>query len=438
MAARGLRRWAAGVLFGVASSIASWLVVFDVVLDFTSAILLVSSGLGVAGVALAFSGARGYVGALPDAFGAWPRVLVGALGMELALHAVWLVVQVLQEAAHADLHALTDVLVTVSPVFVLASFAALLATVVVAGRVATVVGATLPAGLVWALLATQGTRFVFRALRELDVQMPGGPWAGAALFVAGEIVLYMLLSQHATDLAGLASRVPGPSTLRDESKAAWAEPGRALATYRNAVLAQLVVAVVAAILAMAARSYGTSSGLLSVSALVSFVVSLVVVVSVVRYAWTLPDAAAANAAKIGAVLMGVHATAGLVSTALTLRALSDGGLSALFEVQAWLPIAEGAARVFGLFGLVALLHSFDAVGQALGERALRVRTRGLKIVFPVLAGCAVAAQMASMLGPLVAVFALGFAVGALATLGFYLRLVGDVAELMLARSGAWG
>jgi hypothetical protein len=126
----------------------------------------------------------------------------------------------------------------------------------------------------------------------------------------------------------------------------------------------------------------------------------------------------------------------LVSTALTVRVYAASAPTVSDEVRTWLPIVDSLGRGLTLFGLAALLFSFDAVGRALDEHALAARTRGLKIALVVLAGCVVASQMAWALGPLAAVFALGFVVGALATLVVYLRLVGDVAALLLARSGA--
>lgn len=428
-AARGARRWAVGVLFMLAAAVVLWgpFIGLGHVLEYWSTLVLVSSGLTVTGLALSFSGAWLYVRALPAAFGVWPRILLVALGSELALYGSWSALQIYQETQHAEVP-LLGTLVSLSPLFVMSSFLAVVASVVVLARVATVIGEDLSSRLLWVLVASQGIRFAFLGLGRLGVYLPDA--APTVLFLVGQVSLYVLLSKHARALAEQGRSTSEARSLRDDVIAAWQEPGRALVSYRKALLAQIAVSLGVVVVAMGARDSTWLGGLLSITAVLGLGLSLFVAVTVWRYAWSLPDARAAGAAKVGAVVLGLRVIPALVSTALALRVYSTRGPTA------WLPFIDSFGRVLTCFGLAALLFSFDAVGRALGERTLPARTRVLKLALAVLAGCVVASEMASALGPLAAVFALAFVVGALATLVLYLRLVGDVAEILLTRRSA--
>jgi len=187
--------------------------------------------------------------------------------------------------------------------------------------------------------------------------------------------------------------------------------------------------------------------IVSGSAILGLVVSLFLVATVARYAASLPSAAdpadstaaslhATAPAKLAASLFALNALVGLITTVLVVRAFSSGRLGLLFDLQDQLPVLEAVGTLFGLGGLLALLYSFDALGHELGERALPVRTRGLKVALVILVICALAAKLGlGVLGPLVAVFGLIFAFGALFTVFSYLRVVGDVSALLLARAG---
>lgn len=434
-AARGARRWAAGVLFAMAAAVVLWapFVTVDRVLEHWSTIVLVSSGLTVTGVALSFFGAWRYVRALPAAFGVWPRILLVALGTELALDGAWSALQVYEQTASLDLHDLRGTFASLSPLFVLSSFLATVASVVVVARVALVIGEDLSSRLVWSFVASQAVRFVWLGLGRLGIYLPDS--VSTLLFFVGQGSLYVLLSRHARALAERGTASSEVRSLRDDVIAAWEEPSRALVSHRNALLVQLAVTLGTVLVAMGAQDSTTLGSLLSVAALLGLGVSLLVAVTAWRYAWALPDARAARAAKVGAALLALRVIPALVSTALTLRAYSASGPAEIFETRAWLPVVDGFGRALTLVGLAALLFSFDAVGHALDDRAMPARTRGLKLALVVLAGCVVASQMTSFLGSLAAVFTLAFVVGVLATLVVYLRLVGDVAELLRARAG---
>jgi len=449
-AARGIRRWRAGVSVGIAASLVTWLVWFGPidVLDHADVVFLLASGLGLWGAVLVFLGLRDYVAALRGSLGALPRIVFVAFAVELATSGFWLAVQGVDFASRSTLlHPEGFVSRLVTFVFVVLSPLATIASVVLFGRVASMIGARVSLPVAGAIVVLAVARLGLRTLRELDVEV----WAGmglvqAGLHLAAELLFWTLLTQHAQALAAHRPLVPfgsggiafGGTREDDEGHAReWEAPGRALARYRTAILAQMLLSLLSALLVLATRETPEQVGkIVSGTAILGLVVSLLLVVSVARYAASLPSLHATAPAKLAASLFALNAFVGLVTTVLVVRAFSSGRLGLLFDLQDQLPVLEAVGTLFGLGGLLALLYSFDELGHELGERALPVRTRGLKLALVFLVICALAAKLGfGLLGPLVAVFGLIFAIGALFTVFSYLRVVGDVSALLLARAG---
>jgi hypothetical protein len=446
-AARGIRRWRTGVVIGVAASLVTWIVWFGSteLLDHAALVFLVASGLGLLGSALVFLGIRDYVAALRGSLGALPRLVFVAFAIDLVTSGLWLAVQGVDFATRSDLlHPEGFVSRVVTFVFVVVSPLATIASVVLFGRVASMIGARISPALAGGVVVAAVARLGLRTLRDLDVEL----WEGiglvqSVLSLAGELLFWTLLTQHAQALAAHRPLTPGtiafgsPRDEDGEQASEWEAPGRALARYRTAILAQMLLSLLSALLVLATRETPEQVGkIVSGTAILGLAVSVFLVVSVARYAASLPSLHATAPAKLAASLFALNALVGLVTTVLVVRAFSSDRLGLLFDLQDQLPVLEAVGTLFGLGGLLALLYSFDALGHELSERALPVRTRGLKVALVILVICALAAKLGvGVLGPLVAVFALIFAIGALFTVFSYLRVVGDVSALLLARAG---
>ena len=462
-AARALRRWRTGVVVGLVGSLLASFAVWslwygDAGLEFDSVrlVFLVASGVALLSSALVYLGVRDYVAAMHGSFGVLPLVVLALAGVELAFSGIGLTAQ-LAELASFDVlsrsglagRVLRFVFVGVSPL-------ATVAAVMMFARVGSTVAARISPVLVGALVMVVVARLGLHVLQELELFGAGGMWTRDGLHLLVTLLFLALLSQHARSLSAHRPRgLDGLSfgSQRDEASSAehsseWEAPGRALARYRSAILAQMVLSLLSALLVLATRETPEQVGkIVSGTAILGLAVSVFLVVSVARFAASLPSAAdpadstaaslhATAPAKLAASLFALNALVGLVTTVLVVRAFSSGRLGLLFDLQDQLPVLEAVGTLFGLGGLLALLYSFDALGHELGERALPVRTRGLKVALVILVICALAAKLGlGVLGPLVAVFGLVFAIGALFTVFSYLRVVGDVSALLLARAG---
>lgn len=451
-AARALRRWRTGVIVGLVGSALSSFVVWSLwygdaglEIDAVRLVFLAASGVGLLSSALVYLGVRDYVAAMHGSFGALPGVVLAVAGVELAFSGIGLTAQ-LAELASFDVlswsglpgRLLRFVFVGVSPL-------ATVAAVLMFARVGSTIAARVSPAMVGALVVVVVAELGLRALQELELSDAGGMWTGDGLHLLVELLFLASLSQHARALSTHRPRVPGGISFgseRDEASSEeraseWEAPGRALARYRTAILAQMVLSLLSALLVLATHETPEQVGkIVSGSAILGLAVSVFLVVSVARFAASLPSLHATAPAKLAASLFALNAMVGLVTTVLVVRAFSSGRLGLLFDLQDQLPVLEAVGTLFGLGGLLALLYSFDALGHELGERALPVRTRGLKIALVILVVCALAAKLGlGVLGPLVAVFGLVFAIGALFTVFSYLRVVGDVSALLLARAG---
>ena len=462
-AARALRRWRTGVIVGLVGSALSSFVVWSLwygdaglEIDAVRLVFLAASGVGLLSSALVYLGVRDYVAAMHGSFGALPGVVLAVAGVELAFSGIGLTAQ-LAELASFDVlswsglpgRLLRFVFVGVSPL-------ATVAAVLMFARVGSTIAARVSPAMVGALVVVVVAELGLRALQELELSDAGGMWTRDGLHLLVELLFLVALSQHARSLSAHRPRGPGEISFgseRDEDSSAeraseWEAPGRALARYRNGILAQMLLSLLSALLVLATRETPEQVGkIVSGSAILGLVVSLFLVATVARYAASLPSAAdpadstaaslhATAPAKLAASLFALNALVGLITTVLVVRAFSSGRLGLLFDLQDQLPVLEAVGTLFGLGGLLALLYSFDALGHELGERALPVRTRGLKVALVILVICALAAKLGlGVLGPLVAVFGLIFAFGALFTVFSYLRVVGDVSALLLARAG---
>jgi len=448
-----------GLVGSLLSSFAVWSLWYGdagLELDSVRLVFLVASGVALLSSALVYLGVRDYVAAMHGSFGALPLVVLAVAGIELAFSGIGLTAQ-LAELASFDVlprsglagHVLRFVFLGVSPL-------ATVAAVLMFARVGSTIAARISPAMVGALVVVVVARLGLRVLQELELSDAGGMWTRDGLHLLVTLLFLALLSQHARALSahrprGLdgisfgsqhdeASRSAGSAA--DEASSAvaaseWEAPGRALARYRTAILAQMVLTLLSALLVLATRETPEQVGkIVSGTAILGLAVSVFLVVSVARFAASLPSLHATAPAKLAASLFALNALVGLVTTVLVVRAFSSGRVGLLFDLQDQLPVLEAVGTLFGLGGLLALLYSFDALGHELGERALPVRTRGLKVVLVILVICALAAKLGlGVLGPIVAVFGLVFAIGALFTVFSYLRVVGDVSALLLARAG---
>lgn len=450
-AARALRRWRLGVGIGLLGSLLSSLVVWSLwysdsfeMGDSAGSLFLLASSVSLVSAGIMFFGVRDYVGAIQGSFGVLPRLVLAAAGFELAVSGFWFVGQAFPSMG---LLAPGELVTGVGIVSVVVAPLATVAAVMAFGRVTSTLGARLSAPIAGAIVLIVVARLGLRVLHELDLGPSlGGRWTHTGLLWIGELLFLALLTQHAGTLAAHRPLVPGgaafgrPSDSSDSfavGAAEWEAPGRALARYRNAILAQIVLSLLSALAVLAIRETPEAMGkVISSAAILGLLVSLFLVVSIARYATSLPSLHASGPAKLGVALFVLNAIVGLVTTVLVVRAFSSGRLGLLFDLQDLLPVLEAVGTLCGLGGLLALLYSFDALGRELGERALPVRTQGLKISLVLLVVFALLAKLgAGLLGPLVAVFALCFALGALFTVFSYLRVVGDVSALLLARAG---
>jgi hypothetical protein len=461
-AARALRRWRTGVVVGLVGSLLSMLAVWSLwygdtglEIDSMRLVFLAASGVGLLSSALVYFGVRDYVAAMHGSFGALPGVVLAVAGIELAFSGIGLTAQ-LAELASLDVlswsglpsRLLRFVFLAVSPL-------ATVAAVLMFARVGSTIGARISPVMVGALVVVVVARLGLRALQELELFDAGGMWTRDGLHLLVALLFLASLSQHARALSTHRPRIPGglsfgsqpdevssaadPADRRASTADAneWEAPGRALAHYRTVILAQMVLSLLSALLVLATRETPEQVGkIVSGTTILGLVVSLFLVVAVARYAASLPSLHATAPAKLAASLFALNALVGLVTTVLVVRAFSSGRVGLLFDLQDQLPALEAVGMLFGLGGLLALLYSFDALGHELGERALPIRTRGLKVALVILVACALAAKLGlGVLGPLVAVFGLVFAIGALFTVFSYLRVVGDVSALLLARAG---
>lgn len=451
-AARALRRWRLGIGIGLLASLLSSLVVWSLwhsdtfeMGDSVGSLFLLASGVSLVSAGIVFFGVRDYVGAIQGSFGALPQFLLVAAGIEVAVSGFWFASQTIQHVSSIELLSSDGVagsfLRFVSVVAPLATVAAVMAF----GRVTSTLGARLSPMLAGAIVSIVVGRLGLRVLHELELGNLGGRWTHTGLHWVGELLFLALLTAHARTLAAHRPLVPGGVTFgssnrtSDEALGApeWEAPGRALARYRNAIVAQMLLSLLSALIVLATRETPEAIGkVISGAAILGLLVSLFLVVSIARYATSLPSLHASGPAKLGVALFVLNAIVGLVTTVLVVRAFSSGRLGLLFDLQDMLPVLEAVGTLCGLGGLLALLYSFDALGHELGERALPVRTRGLKISLVLVVIFALLAKLgAGFFGPLVAVFALAFALGALFTVFSYLRVVGDVSALLLARAG---
>jgi hypothetical protein len=414
-------------------------------IDSVRLVLLAASGVGLVSSVLVYFGVRDYVAAMHGSFGALPRVVLVVAGIELAFSGIGLTAQ-LAELASFDVLSWSGLLGSLLRfVFVGVSPLATVAAVLMFARVGSTIGARLSPLRVGALVVVVVAQLGLRVLADLELFEAGRPWTHDGIGLLVELLFLSSLSQHARALSAHRPHGLGGISFgsqRDEVSSAlgaseWEAPGRALARYRSAILTQMALALLSALLVLATRGTPEHVGkIVSGSALLGVAVSVFLVVSVARYAASLPSLHATAPAKLAASLFAVNALVGLVTSVLVVHAFSSGRLGLLFDLQEQLPVLEAIGTCFGLGGLLALLYSFDALGHELGERALPVRTRGLKVALVILVICALAAKLGlSVLGPLVAVFGLIFGVGALFTVFSYLRVVGDVSALLLARAG---
>ncbi|MCU0673586.1 MAG: hypothetical protein MUE69_12405 [Myxococcota bacterium] len=133
-----------------------------------------------------------------------------------------------------------------------------------------------------------------------------------------------------------------------------------------------------------------------------------------------------------------YGDAGLEIDSVRLVLLAASGVGLVSSVLVYFGVRDYVAAMHGSFGalprvVLGIELAFSGIG--LGERALPVRTRGLKAALVMVVILGLLAKLgASFFGPLVAVLALGFALGALFTVFSYLRVVGDVSALLLERA----